>query len=178
MKRASPQRKPAKPRLLLRSLATLTLLGVALATTIYLVRRETGPGDHVASQGNQHIAEIGEQHPDYNTNPPTSGWHVGTLAPWGAYDYIVPDELLLHNMEDGGVILWYAFGTPTQNQDRIRALQTIANGYAKTIIAPREDMPTPYALTAWQRLQRFDSPDRNRMRAFLTAYHGIDHHSR
>jgi hypothetical protein len=39
-------------------------------------------------------------------------------------------------------------------------------------------MPTTYAATAWQRLQRFDTVDAEAMQAFIAAYHGIDNHPR
>jgi hypothetical protein len=134
------------------------------------------PGERFASQGNTHI-RIDDDHPAYNSNPPTSGWHTPDLAAWGTYDYVVPDERLIHNMEDGGVILWYRMGTEDENADRIAELQQVARGYPRTVIAPREEMPTRYALTAWQRLQRFEDIDQESMRAFIDSYHGIDHHS-
>ncbi len=163
---------------------TLVLIGagVALVATVAIVavrmsQAEPLPGERFASQGNAHIADIGADHPTYNSDPPTSGWHVGSLAAWGVYDYVVPDELVIHNMEDGGVILWYVLGTPDQNQERIGQLQDVARGYRNTIIAPREGMPSAFALTAWQRLQRFDTVEPEAMRAFLDAFEGVDHHN-
>lgn len=177
MKRANPHADARRPLRLVRVLAVAALVVIAVVATLTFIRRGGEPGQSVASQGNQHIAEIGERHPDYSTNPPTSGWHVGNLAPWGAYDYVIPDELVLHNMEDGGVVLWYILGTPAENQTRIRQLQEIADGFQKTVIAPRDDMPTPYAATAWQRIARYEDLDPTNMHAFLAAYHGIDHHA-
>lgn len=133
------------------------------------------PGERFSSQGNTHI-RLDDDHPAYNSDPPTSGWHTPDLASWGTYDFVVPDERLIHNMEDGGVLLWYRMGTEDENADRIAALQQVARGYPRTVIAPREEMPTLYALTAWQRLQRFEDIDQEPMRAFIDAYHGIDHH--
>src|SRR5690606_14137792 len=82
--------------------AIFALVGVRIA------QRSSLPGEAFGSQGNWHIADVGAAHSEYNSDPPTSDWHVGSIASWGAYDYVVPDELLLHNMEDGGVVLWYA----------------------------------------------------------------------
>ena len=79
-------------------------------------------------------------------------------------------------MEDGGVVLWYLFGTEDENRAHIDALQEVARPYRRVVIAPRESMPTTYALTAWQRLQRFDEIDVDAMRKFIDAYEGIDHH--
>jgi hypothetical protein len=52
----------------------------------------------------------------------------------------------------------------------------LGNRWPRTVIVPREGMPTTYALTAWTRLQRFDAVDPDGKRAFLGAYHGTDHH--
>lgn len=133
------------------------------------------PGERFASQGNTHTG-VDDDHPPYNSNPPTSGWHTPDLAGWGAYDFVVPSERLIHNMEDGGVILWYRLGTPEENAAHVEALQEVARRYSRTVIAPREEMPTTYALTAWQRLQRFEEIDADAMRRFIDAYHGVDRH--
>ena len=136
------------------------------------------PGERFADQGNTHIAETSADHPAYNSNPPTSGWHVGYLADWGGYDYVMPDEVLLHSMEDGGVILWYQLGThvEVENRANIARLEKVVQGYRRAIIAPRQNLETPYALTAWQRKQNFEEVDETEMRAFLKAYEGIDYH--
>jgi hypothetical protein len=132
-------------------------------------------GETFPSQGNSHI-NLGDPFPSYNSDPPTSGWHVAELTAWGSYDEVVLDQQLVHNLEDGGVILWYEYGTPANNANNIQFLETIASTYDKVTIAPREVMPTPYALTAWTRLQRFDRVNHEGMTAFLEAYYGRDHH--
>lgn len=154
-------------------LGVLLLAGIPILINYLEVRNL--PGERFRSQGNVHIQE-GAEHPEYNSNPPTSGWHLPGLISWGSYDYLVSDEGVIHNMEDGGVVLWYAYGTPEENEERIAALEEVASGYRRIVIAPREDMPTTYALTAWQRLQRFEEIDREGMRKFIRAYEGIDNH--
>lgn len=158
------------------------ILGIAavialIAIPIVLNARRLAnlPGEGFASQGNTHI-QLGAAHPPYNSDPPTSGWHTPELGSWGSYEEVQPDERLIHNLEDGGVILWYRNGTPEENDRRIQALEEVSQGYRRIVIAPREEMPTTYALTAWQRLQRFDDIDREGMREFIEAFHGIDHH--
>jgi hypothetical protein len=150
----------------------LVLAGI-IGFNIY--REGQKPGEKFPDQGNIHL-DLGKDHPTYNSDPPTSGWHTGDLAAWGSYDYIVPDERFIHNLEDGGVIIWYPFGTPEENQKYIDALEPIAKGYRHVVIAPRENMPTTYAMTAWTRLQRFDAIDEKAMKLFIDTYHGIDHH--
>jgi hypothetical protein len=167
-----------------RSRRMLWLVGtvaVALIAVIVVLSTAGGqeqPGQEFPSQGNAHIADVGAPHPDYNSDPPTSGWHVGRLARWGSYDYVLPDELLIHNLEDGGVILWYPHGTQEQNREHIDRLRQAARGYDRVVIAPRDNLEGEYALTAWTRLDRFpiDRYDEERVREFLEAYEGIDHH--
>ncbi len=158
--------------------AGIVMLIVVLAV-MNVVRSEGPPGQEFASQGNTHIDEINVEHPPYNSTPPTSGWHVGRIADWGSYDFVVPDELLIHNMEDGGVILWYQLGTPEENRAHINRLKEAARGYDRVVIAPRDDLETTYAMTAWQQLDTFNEDDfsSERIQAFLEAYEGIDHHA-
>jgi hypothetical protein len=156
---------------------------IAVPIILNVMQASNLPGEFFRSQGNTHI-NLGDKHPDYNSNPPTSGWHTGDLTAWGSYDYIVPDERLIHNMEDGGVILWYTFGIPEQNNDEIAKLEaaveqaeeTSGKRYRHVVIVPREGMPTPYAMTAWTRLQQLETVDQAAISAFLKALEGIDHH--
>ncbi|HEX7002785.1 MAG TPA: DUF3105 domain-containing protein [Trueperaceae bacterium] len=150
---------------------------IVLPIVVNAVRWANLPGEGFRSQGNLHIA-LGTEHVPYNSDPPTSGPHTPNLANWGSYYEIQPDERLVHNMEDGGVILWYRHGTPEENEAHVEALEEVARGYRRVVIAPREEMPTTYALTAWQRLQRFDEIDPDGMREFIEAFEGIDHHPR
>ena len=171
--RSSRKKRRNLPVLLGVGAIVVVLVGLVV---VRLAQQANLPGERFASQGNAHI-RLGDDHPPYNSDPPTSGWHTPDLAAWGTYDFIVPDERLIHNMEDGGVILWYAFGSAEENAAHVEALQSVARGYPRIVIAPREGMPTTYALTAWQRLQRFEAIDEARMRAFIDVYHGIDHHA-
>ena len=170
-------RRQANPLPWIVGLGGLAVLVVAqIGVNVY--RESSAPGERFASQGNVHVS-LGTSTPAYNSNPPTSGWHTPDLAAWGSYVEPQPDQRLIHNLEDGGVVLWYEAGTPEENEAHVAALeQVVAGRYARYVIAPREDMPTPYALTAWRRLARFDAIDVAAMQAFLAAYHGVDHHPR
>lgn len=125
---------------------------IMVLAVMNVVRSEGPPGQEFPSQGGTHIDEINVEYLPYNSTPPTSGWHVGRIADWGSCDFVVPDELLVHNMEDGGVILWYQLGTPEENRAHINRLKESARGYDRVVIAPREDLETTYAMTAWQQL--------------------------
>lgn len=81
-----------------------------VALVIYMNIRNTIPvGDEESwpSQGNTHIAQGSASPIEYNTTPPTSGPHYPGLAPWDIYQEPVRYEQVVHNMEDGGVIVYY-----------------------------------------------------------------------
>jgi hypothetical protein len=154
--------------------ATMIVAGIA----IQVVRQANLPGESFRSQGNVHLASLVAPHIPYNSNPPTSGPHMPSVAAWRSYTEPVEDEYLVHNMEDAGVILWYDMGTPEENLRHVELLEEVARGYTRIVIAPRQDLGSQYVLTAWTRLQRFDEIDAEAMVRFIDAYEGIDHHPR
>lgn len=177
-KRRRATTRPSRAPWILGAVGVAALIAVPIV--IEAVQAAGLPGERFPSQGNRHVA-LGTNVPDYNSDPPTSGPHTAELAPWGTYGpgEAPHDQRVLHNMEDGGVVLWYRpADDPAATDARIGALEEIAGGYRRVVIAPRPDMPTDFAFTAWQRLQRFEAIDEEGMRAFVDAYEGIDHHVR
>src|SRR5438309_8269495 len=59
--------------------------------------------------GGQHVA-VGT-FPTYNSTPATSGphWNDPPIAPmnWGVYTAAVPEPAAVHNLEHGGIVIWY-----------------------------------------------------------------------
>lgn len=153
-----------------------TVVVAAIAAQVLLEANR--PGEKFASLGNVHLLSLNSPHVPYNSDPPTSGPHMPSLAPWGSHFEPQPDEYVIHNMEDAGVVLWYDMGTPEENAERVAQLEDVSRGYNRIIIVPRENLGSQYVLTAWQRLQRFDEIDEEGMRRFIDAYEGIDHHPR
>lgn len=149
------------------------------------------PGEFVTSLGNKHIQNITDAHDFYNSLPPTSGTHVGGKAQWGISDLPIPDELQLHNLEDGGVMVQYNCSsgnseqypaTPSaQETDEckklVEQLASIVKKYSdKVAIAPYPKLDTKIALTAWTRIDKFNDFDGERIEKFIKAFKGIDHH--
>ncbi|MBQ27056.1 MAG: hypothetical protein CMH81_02785 [Nitrospiraceae bacterium] len=158
---------------------------------------DTSPGTLFPSLGNAHVESVDDPHPPYNTNPPTSGHHLKYVAKWAIHSEPIPKELQVHNLEDGGVIMQYNCpeGCPklVENLEAVFAqYQQIANAevpdhvrqknpylrskYHHLVLAPYPGMDTKIALTAWQRIDTFDSYDKQRIVRFIEAYIGIDHH--
>jgi len=133
------------------------------------------PGKEVPILGNMHIKDPTDPHVPYNSVPPTSGPHLPYIAPWGVSKTPIPDELQVHNLEDGGVMIQYSC---TNCDTLIAQLENLAVKYNKVIVAPYPKMKTPIALTAWARIDTMDRYDEARIERFIKAYMGIDHHVR
>jgi hypothetical protein len=166
-------RRSRNRRILYGSLVAAVAVGL-LALILWAILKPQ-PGEYFASQGNAHITEAQMGQFTYNTTPPTSGPHLGSLARWGVHDDPIPNELQVHNLEDGGVMVQYdcADGCP----DLVAQLGELVEHYDEgVILAPYPGMGTRIALTAWQRMDRFDEFDAERIERFIHAYRGGDHH--
>ena len=133
---------------------------------ILLVRQaqQPRPGEAVATQGQEHIA-VGASHPEYNSNPPTSGWHYTQPANWGVYQTELPDEQVIHNLEHGGIWISYKDIDDTAKT----ALEKIAKSNSKIILEPRSKNDAPIVLASWGRLQKFQTLDEQAILAFIDA---------
>jgi Protein of unknown function (DUF3105) len=134
------------------------------------------PGREVPTLGNQHIASPDTPHRPYNTRPPTSGPHLESLARWGIHSQPIPDELQVHNLEDGGVLVQY---NCRECEELVAKLRAIVSRFPdRVILAPYPHMDTRIALTAWGRIDTLETFDEQRIVRFIEAYRGIDHHLR
>lgn len=157
------------------------LIGLVVIGGGYLLIKELSrpqPGEFIPSLGNKHIQEITDAHDPYNSIPPTSGTHVGGKANWGISDSPIPDELQLHNLEDGGIGIQYNCSLVENDcKQLVESLATIAKKYPdKVFMAPYPKLDTKIALTAWTRLDKFNDFDQDRIQLFVKAFKGIDHH--
>jgi len=126
--------------------------------------KQPRPGEAFAIQGQEHIA-VGASHPEYNSNPPTSGWHYGQPANWGVYQSELPDEQVLHNLEHGGIWISYKDIDDTAKT----ALEKIAKSNSKVIVTPRSKNDAPIVLASWGRLQKLQTLDKQAILAFIEA---------
>ena len=133
------------------------------------------PGLKMPDQGNLHIASESSPHDPYNSDPPTSGPHLPYIAPWGIHTRPIARELQVHNLEDGGVMVQYSCECPAD----VARLRDIVKAFDRhVILAPYPDMKSRIALTAWTRIETMDQLDESRVRRFIDAYQGIDHHKK
>lgn len=132
------------------------------------------PGTFFEAQSRDHIIE-GASHPDYNSNPPTGGWHYAQPVQTGIYDVELSDEQLIHNLEHSHV--WISYRQDLLDKDGIEKLMNLAKKYGpKMIMAPRAKNDTVVAITAWQYLQKFDKVDDislEQMNDFIKYHRGV-----
>src|SRR5262245_50742694 len=150
---------------------------VVAAVVGYFAYRATAdlPGMKMPDQGNIHLRTASDPHEPYNSDPPTSGPHLPYIAPWGVHTRPIQRELQVHNLEDGGVIVQYNCECP----DLVAKLRDAVQKYEKyVILAPFPDMKSTIALTAWTRIETLSEFDEARIRKFIEAYRGIDHHQK
>lgn len=154
----------------LRTLVVYGGLGIVAALLVGLIvwsALRPKPGQAVASQGQVHISP-GQPHPSYNSNPPTSGWHSPQPAGWGYYNGELPDELVVHNLEHGGV--WISFKS-ADDTEVINKLVALSQRYrSKVIITLRPKNDSRIAVTAWQRILKLDGYDEAQIVAFIDAW--------
>ena len=131
--------------------------------------------EHFPSQGNAHIPRVDAPREPYNSTPPTSGPHVPWLAPWGVQKGPVPPEVLVHNLEDGGVIIYYGC---EDCPDLVAQLAAIVNRYERVILVPGRGLSHRIVLSAWTVLDRMQEFDEDRIVRFIRAHEKVDHHSR
>lgn len=135
------------------------------------VAQEDLPGTFYESQGQAHIDEGSTNHPAYNSNPPTSGWHWPRPAPWGSYNTTQPDERLIHNLEHGGI--WISYKPGKVEADTVSKIQDFAKRYRKIIVEPREANDASISLAAWAWLQNLDEYDENAILRFIEAHYDM-----
>jgi hypothetical protein len=132
----------------------------------------------VPAPANPHIAQITSPHGAYNSNPPTSGWHYGGgTAPWGVSTQPLPDELTVHNLEHGGVVIHYRQGLDQATVDQLTTVARELQQQSPCIVLvprPADKLPdAPIAMTAWTYLLKLQQFDANTIRAFFRAH--VDH---
>jgi len=139
------------------------------AATVMGRKVEAPPGERVREVGNPHIP-VGTKGTGYTSNPPTSGEHYGSEAKWDVYTQPVPDELVIHNLEHGGI--WISYKDPNDTELAAKLAQVARRYSTKVIVTPRPQNDAPLAVAAWGRLLKLQTFDEQKIVAFINAYRG------
>ncbi len=179
-RRRSVARK-ARRRLLLTIGGGTIALALILGLVIPSVGNIATPNSDGANTGNPPsvgtqsaiqeggLIEPGAEHEPYARLPPTSGPRYATGAAWGVHEEPVADELVLRNLEQGGVAMNHNLADEAQREEMLTFFeeqQSIAPGCL--ILRPYPDLaPGAVALTAWGWSDSFAGLDRSGVQAFI-----------
>jgi hypothetical protein len=100
----------------------------------------------------------------YASVPPASGPHNPVTLAAGVYDSPPPIDRLIHSLEHGAAVVWYAPGATGAELERIRAFYEQSSVGSRVIVAPYDypdqgaggSLPagTQMALVAWHHVER------------------------
>lgn len=139
--------------------AVLLIAAAAMVTAVfYGVRasRQNLPGQSYPDAGRPHIPLGAIPKRPYTSNPPSSGGHYAFPANWGTYDYEVNDQIILHNLEHGGV--WISYKPNTAPPAAVSELKTMVDGFksSKLVMSPRLADDSDIAVAAWTRVLKIN----------------------
>ncbi|MFC4150116.1 DUF3105 domain-containing protein [Micromonospora mangrovi] len=160
------------------SVATMSSLGVGvlvgLTTDAGALPCDQLPGTAQPFEGNRHIPYEGAPHQPYRTMPPTSGPHSPRVVIPGVYRAPIREELQVHVLEHGHVLVQYAPDVPPAD---VRALERLGRRHLRdVVVAPYPALGHGIGLSGWQRLQRLDTLDERTVEEFITTVAGrYDH---
>ena len=125
--------------------------------------------------GQTHVP-VGTRVTTYKSNPPVSGphWSQAGVAPidWGIYSQPIADEILVHNLEHGGILIHYGIGIAPEIVDQLKEfVQGQRAGVVGFVLAPRVNLPAPIVLSAWEYYLPLLSYDEEAMEFFVRTHY-------
>jgi hypothetical protein len=156
-------------------IAVLVIAGFAVSSACFVLGSPGGSSDgYVEGVGEQqdlmptanHVPE--GQSVEYSTTPPTSGDHWEIWAECGFYDYAIPDEQVVHNLEHGNIVINYNL---TSNEE-VQRLRDVIDGISLSniwgVTRFYDEIPEgTVVLTAWGVLDTMPGIDEERIRTFF-----------
>ena len=179
---------PTLPDWRLLAIGGVLLAGVVLIGLVLLMGGTPNPNDGATQpdDGQTHIEDgISCRTPDapcgadpYSSLPATSGPHWNSPAAWGAYSTPQNESQLIHNLEHGGVVIWYdaeALDAAQVTELTSYVEGQVASGISgrfKFIVSPwggSEPLGGSAAVTSWRHILTLDAFDMSAIRAFADA---------
>jgi len=174
-------RKPSANKPVIGRLSTRSIVGFGALTTILFILVGFVLVKDISKLGHDPNFKIqiiplmssghlnpGEHPPQYNSNPPTSGLHSPAIEKWGSYLDSIPDPIMLHSLEHGGIWLTYK---DASDVDLILTLRDIVQQYpTQVILTYRPTDDSRIAVAAWGKLLKLDTLDQNQIYDFISRY--------
>lgn len=130
------------------------------------------PGVPVPEEAATHVDEGASI--TYNSSPPSSGQHYPSWSDYLFSETQIPDGKLVHNLEHGGVVLYYRPDLPDDAKQTLRSLLTTLPpgkyGEVKLIVSPHPRLEAAVQVTAWGRALQLPSVDVAQITSFYTAW--------
>lgn len=157
----------------------IAVVGIALLIS----RPNPWRGTFMRDEGRNHVA-VGTT-PTYQSVPPTSGNHWSSAPPngpacpmpWGVYSSPVLEPCVVHNLEHGGIVIWYV--PDKLSADQIQKLTSfvqtqVTTAQFKFVLSPWSgaDFGHPIAVTAWDWRLYLDDANTDAIRSFADEHYG------
>jgi hypothetical protein len=129
-----------------------------------------------ALSGEHTIRDPGGTSDEWNTDPPTSGPHYAVAAVFNRYGEEVELARVVHNLEHGGIFLFYGKDVPAATVEQLGAFYD--EHKTGTIMAPLDRLGDEFAFGAWYAhsdpamgyLAKCKAFDENAVSSFFSAF--------
>lgn len=171
----------------------LLLVGAILVALVLLLGGGEGAtaGTTQPDDGSAHVtdgascradpASCGVAEVPYSSTPGTSGPHWNNPTNWGVYSTPQNESQVIHNLEHGGIVIWYdpdaldADGIAQMADYVNRQISAGISGRFKFMLSPwagPDPLGAPIAVTAWRNLLELDEVDLAAIDAFAGEHYG------
>jgi hypothetical protein len=140
--------------------------------TMQAIRPAEGLGTPVPDEGNTHVDDGTAI--TYKTYPPSSGTHYNDTAPYGFSDVPLKEGNLVHSLEHGAIVIYFKSSVSADVKQKLKeAYSTLPAGKygkVKLVITPYENMTTPIASAAWDRLLLMNEFNYDEIQTFYSTW--------
>jgi hypothetical protein len=176
----------------LLAIGGLLLVGVLVVVMVLIFGSGTGASSGTAqpNAGQAHVPvgsacrtspeACGEPSDPYTSLPATSGPHWDSPANWGVYSTPQAESQLIHNLEHGGIVIWYDAGIGAAAvEELVSYVETQAaqgrGGRYKFILSPwaGDGLGSSVVVTAWRYLLPLEAVDIGAIDAFAAERYGL-----
>ena len=129
-----------------------------------------GIGTAYADEGAIHVNEPDSV--DYTTVPPHSGNHWPQWADCGVYDFEVPDERIVHNLEHGQIVISYNLTDQGDIDSLVALTEELDDFDFWGILRPYSKLDEgQVGMSAWTVIDVMDGVDQERITRFYNEYY-------